>query len=312
MPTAFAPATGTSRSSPRGCTWDSTSARSRRSGMWARRGCPPDRTCITSFWSMAGPRIRSVRTPAPASPCRRSSSRSSTTCVCSSWRSSSRPVFRPRPRRSVTRPLRRATTSSQPPPSSPTHRVELYPAVDIEGGRVARAHGELAHPLAALDAFIRAGTRWIHLVDMDRAFGRKNNHEIIGAVLSAAATRVQVQVGGGLFLEPDIDQMFNLGATRVVIGPRGAVDSGLVERLVQRHGAHRLAAGIDARDGRVAPRGTADTLDLTAEELATRVASLGIRTIIYNEVTRDGKLTGPDTEGARKLAALGGDRKSVV
>ncbi len=176
--------------------------------------------------------------------------------------------------------------------------MELYPAVDIEGGRVARAHGELAHPLAALDAFIRAGTRWIHLVDMDRAFGRKNNHEIIGAVLSAAATRVQVQVGGGLFLEPDIDQMFNLGATRVVIGPRGAVDSGLVERLVQRHGAHRLAAGIDAS-------GTADTLDLTAEELATRVASLGIRTIIYNEVTRDGKLTGPDTEGARRLAALG-------
>lgn len=187
--------------------------------------------------------------------------------------------------------------------------MELYPAVDIEGGRVARAHGELAHPLAALDAFIRAGAKWIHLVDMDRAFGggRKDNHELIGAVLSAAATRVQVQVGGGLFRETDIDQMFNLGATRVVIGPRGAVDSGLVERLVTRHGARRLAAGIDARDGRVAPRGTADILDLTVEELATRVATLGIRTIIYNEVTRDGKLTGPDTEGARRLAALGVD-----
>ncbi len=187
--------------------------------------------------------------------------------------------------------------------------MELYPAVDIEGGRVARAHGELTHPLAALDTFIRAGAKWIHLVDMDRAFGggRKDNHEIIGAVLSAAATRVQVQVGGGLFRETDIDQMFNLGATRVVIGPRGAVDSALVERLVKRHGARRLAAGIDARDGRVAPRGTADILDLTAAELATRVAALGIRTIIYNEVTRDGKLTGPDTEGARRLAGLGMD-----
>ena len=184
--------------------------------------------------------------------------------------------------------------------------MELYPAVDIEGGRVARAHGELAHPLAALDAFTRAGTKWIHLVDMDRAYGRKDNHEIIGAVLSTA--RVQVQVGGGLFRESDIDQMFNLGATRVVIGPRGAVDSRLVERLVARHGAGRLAAGIDARDGRVAPRGTADILDLSAEELATRVAKLGIRTIIYNEVTRDGKLTGPDTAGATQLAALGGGR----
>jgi phosphoribosylformimino-5-aminoimidazole carboxamide ribotide isomerase len=190
--------------------------------------------------------------------------------------------------------------------------VELYPAVDIEGGRVARAHGALAHPLAALDAFIRAGTKWIHLVDMDRAHGRKDNHEIIGAVLSAAARRVQVQVGGGLFREMDIEQIFNLGATRVVIGPRGAVDSGLVARLVKRHGAGRLAAGIDARDGRVAPRGTEDILDLTAEELATRVAKLGIRTIIYNEVTRDGKLTGPDTEGATRLAALGGGLDVIV
>jgi len=190
--------------------------------------------------------------------------------------------------------------------------VELYPAVDIEGGRVARAHGELAQPLAALDTFIRAGARWIHLVDMDRAFGRKDNHQIIGAVLSAAARRVQVQVGGGLFRETDIDQMFNLGATRVVIGARGAVDSELVARLVQRHGARRLAAGIDAKDGRIAPRGTAALLDLTAEELATRVAKLGIRTLIYNEVTRDGKLTGPDTEGAARLAASGGGLDVIV
>jgi len=183
--------------------------------------------------------------------------------------------------------------------------VELYPAVDVAGGRVARAHGALVEPLAALDAFTRAGAQWIHLVDMDRAYGggRKDNSAIIGAVLNAA--RVRVQVGGGLFRETDIDQMFTLGATRVVIGPRGAVDSGLVERLLARHGTERLAVGIDAKDGRVAPRGTSDMLDLTARELAARVARLGIRTIIYNEVTRDGKLTGPDLGGARQLAELG-------
>ena len=180
--------------------------------------------------------------------------------------------------------------------------MELYPAVDVEGGRVARAHGAMAEPLAALDAFTRAGTRWIHLVDMDRAYGRQDNARILGAVLQAA--KVNVQVGGGLFQETDIDRMFTLGATRVVIGPRGAVDAGLVERLLARHGANRLAVGIDAKHGRVAPRGTHDVLDLTARELAMRVAALGIRTIIYNEVTRDGKLTGPDIEGARQLAAL--------
>ena len=182
--------------------------------------------------------------------------------------------------------------------------MELYPAVDIEGGRVARAHGSLSDPLEALAEFTRAGARWIHLVDMDRAYGRTDNHELIEAVLRAA--RVRVQVGGGLSTEIDIDHMFTLGATRVVIGARGAVDRGLVERLMARHGADRLAVGIDAKAGRVAPRGTgAELLAITAQDLARRVAGLGARTVIYNEVTRDGMLQGPDIEGAKSLAAAG-------
>lgn len=188
--------------------------------------------------------------------------------------------------------------------------MELYPAVDIEGGRVTRAHGTMAEPMRALATLTRAGTRWIHLVDMDRAYGRGDNHAMVAAVIEAATVRVQV--GGGLFRESDIDQMFALGATRVIIGPRGAVDPGLVERLLARHGATRLAVGIDAKNGRVAPRGTADILDLTARELATRVEQQGIRTIIYNEVTRDGMLSGPDIEGARQLATLGGGLDVIV
>src|SRR5262245_53050089 len=181
--------------------------------------------------------------------------------------------------------------------------MELYPAVDIEGGRVARAHGAMAKPLTALAELTNAGTRWIHLVDMDRAYGRGDNEQLMQAVIEAASVRVQV--GGGLFREADIDRMFTLGAARVIIGPRGAVDAELVERLLARHGAHRLAAGIDAKEGRVAPRGTHDTLDLSALDLATRVSRQGIRTIIYNEVTRDGMLGGPDIEGARAIAKLG-------
>ncbi len=182
--------------------------------------------------------------------------------------------------------------------------MELYPAVDIEGGRVARAQGSLTDPLEALAEFTRAGARWIHLVDMDRAYGRTDNHELIEAVLRAA--RLRVQVGGGLSTESDIDHMFTLGATRVVIGARGAVNSGVVERLVARHGADRLAVGIDAKTGRVAPRGTgAEMPAIGAQELAERVAELGIRTVIYNEVTRDGMLQGPDIEGAKALTATG-------
>ena len=182
--------------------------------------------------------------------------------------------------------------------------MELYPAVDIEGGRVARAQGSLTDPLEALAEFTRAGARWIHLVDMDRAYGRTDNHELIEAVLRAA--RLRVQVGGGLSTESDIDHMFTLGATRVVIGARGAVNSGVVERLVARHGADRLAVGIDAKAGRVAPRGTgAEMPAIGAQELAARVAELGVRTVIYNEVTRDGMLQGPEIDGAKLLTTTG-------
>ena len=181
--------------------------------------------------------------------------------------------------------------------------MELYAAVDLEGGRVVRAHGDMAEPLRALAELTRAGARWIHLVDMDRAYARGDNQALMQAVINAATVRVQV--GGGLFREIDIDQMFTLGATRVIIGPRGAVDSGIVERLLARHGAAHLAVGIDAKQGRVAPRGTKEVLDLSALELATRVARQGIRTVIYNEVTRDGMLSGPDIEGAAAIAALG-------
>src|SRR4051812_50230473 len=129
--------------------------------------------------------------------------------------------------------------------------MELYPAVDIEGGRVARAHGRVAEPLAALDAFTRAGARWIHLVDMDRAYGRSDNLALITAVLTAA--KVRVQVGGGLFRGNDIDHMFTPRAPPGVIWARGARDARLVDRMIARHGAAPPPGGLDAEKRPGAP-----------------------------------------------------------
>ncbi|MGH7529096.1 MAG: HisA/HisF-related TIM barrel protein [Gemmatimonadales bacterium] len=185
--------------------------------------------------------------------------------------------------------------------------MDIYPALDIQGGRVARAQGRRAEPRTALAELTRGGARWIHLVDFDRAYGRSANPQIIEDLLRAVPPRVATQVGGGLALEIDVDQMFTWGATRVIIGPRGALDAALVDRLVARHSAARLAAGIDAREGRVAPRGTAEISPVTARQLAERVRDQGIRTIVYNDVGRDGTLQGPDVDGAGGLAALGLD-----
>jgi phosphoribosylformimino-5-aminoimidazole carboxamide ribotide isomerase len=168
------------------------------------------------------------------------------------------------------------------------------------------AHQSTAYaddPLAQAQAFVQDGARWVHFVDLDRAFGRGDNRDLARGFLDAAPTRVQV--GGGLRSAEAIEEMLAWGAARVVIGTKAATDPALVDTLLARHGPERLAIGIDARDGQVAVRGWTETFDLTALELAQRVRRQGARTVIYTDVARDGMLTGPDLGGARAIAALG-------
>lgn len=189
--------------------------------------------------------------------------------------------------------------------------MDLYPAVDVQGGSVVRLRQGVADaataygddPIAVAQGFARDGARWVHFVDLDRAFGRGDNREIARRFL--ATVRVPVQVGGGLRTEDAIDEMLGWGATRVVIGTKAATDPALVDRLLARHGAERLAVGIDAKQGQVAVRGWTEVFDLTVLELGRRVVGQGARTVIYTDVARDGMLTGPDVDGARTLAALG-------
>lgn len=191
--------------------------------------------------------------------------------------------------------------------------MELYPAVDVQGGRVVRLRQGAADdatayaddPVAVAQGFARDGARWIHFVDLDRAFGRGDNRDLARAFLAAAG--VPVQVGGGLRTPEAIEEMLAWGATRVVIGTKAATDPELVERLLARHGPERLAIGIDAKNGQVAVRGWTEVFDLTALQLAERVCAQGARTVIYTDVARDGMLTGPDIAGARVLSGLGLD-----
>jgi len=180
--------------------------------------------------------------------------------------------------------------------------VELYPAVDIEGGRVARSTSA-SDPIAAVRQFARDGARWVHVVDLDRALGKGENRELTRRLLAEAAVRIQV--GGGVTSDDGVAELVGWGATRVVIGTAGAVDAVLVARLLGRYGAERLAVGIDARDGRVAARGSDVRLALAPLELARRLRGQGARTVIYTDAARDGSLAGPDVDGARAIAALG-------
>lgn len=161
------------------------------------------------------------------------------------------------------------------------------------------AYGD--EPGAAVERLAAQGAHWVHLVDLDRAYGTGSNRDIVRDVLTAAP--IHVQVGGALDAEDAIGEMLSWGASRVVIGcAAAAIAPALVDRLVRRHGSARLAVGIDARDGMVAPRGGGAVAPLPADLLVRTVRDLGVRTVVYTDVTRDGMLAGPDVSGAQRLA----------
>ena len=189
----------------------------------------------------------------------------------------------------------------------------IFPAIDIRNGRVVRlAQGEADRetayrddPIEQAEEFIRQGASWIHVVDLDRAFGSGDNAAIVIAMSRQVGERVQLQVGGGLRSLPAIAQILENGVQRVVLGTVAVDDPSLVRQVVSRFGADRFAAGLDTRDGMVATRGWVHTTCITADDACRRLVDDGIRTMIYTDVARDGMLSGPDVQGAARLAGLG-------
>jgi phosphoribosylformimino-5-aminoimidazole carboxamide ribotide isomerase len=192
--------------------------------------------------------------------------------------------------------------------------VELYPAIDIRSGRVVRlSQGEATRqtvygedPAAVAEAFVAAGARWIHVVDLDRAFGEGDNESAVRRVIERVAGRARIQAGGGFRSPALVRRGVELGMSRVVVGTAAATDPAFLPAVAAEVPAERVGVGVDARGGRVAVQGWTQTSSLTAVELARRALHAGIRTLIYTDVTRDGMLEGPDLSGAVQLQEEGG------
>lgn len=184
--------------------------------------------------------------------------------------------------------------------------MDLYPAVDVAGGRVARAPAGANDPLAVARAFVAQGARWLHYVDMDRAYRRGANHVVTRQVLGAGLAAVQV--GGGLSSLADIREVLTWGARRVIVGAAATLEPGNVERLVDAVRADSLGVALDVADGHLAPRG-GSTVDarITPLAFARRLKEQGIRTVVYTDVPRDGALAGADLDAAARIAELGLD-----
>jgi phosphoribosylformimino-5-aminoimidazole carboxamide ribotide isomerase len=185
----------------------------------------------------------------------------------------------------------------------------LYPAIDLKNGQCVRLRqGDMAQatvfgddPAAQAAAFAAQGFRALHVVDLDGAFaGRPANAAAVEAIL--ARVSLPVQLGGGIRDLATVDGWLGKGIARVIIGTAAVRDPGFVREAARRFPG-RVAVGIDARDGRVAVEGWAETSDLAADDLARRFEDAGVAAIVYTNIARDGMLTGLDIDGTLALAA---------
>ena len=183
----------------------------------------------------------------------------------------------------------------------------LYPAVDIRGGKCVRlfqgsyldmtVFGE--DPLEMARRWESEGAQYMHVVDLDGARGDKSdNRKIIKSM--ASALKIPLQVGGGIRTLEDIEEVLDMGASRVILGTSAVKDPDLVDEAVLRYGKH-IAVGIDARDGLVAIEGWERVSSYTALEFAKNMEHLGVKTIIFTDISTDGTLAGPNLRAMEEM-----------
>jgi phosphoribosylformimino-5-aminoimidazole carboxamide ribotide isomerase len=176
---------------------------------------------------------------------------------------------------------------------------DLYPAIDLRGGRCVRLHqGDHGRetvygddPVAQARAFAGAGARWIHVVDLDAArTGDPGNRAAVAAV--AAAVDVPVQAGGGVRDDAAADALLDAGVRRIVVGTAALDDPDWVRRLAARHPG-RVAVGLDAHGRDVAVRGWVERSGHDLVDVARRFDGAGVAALVVTEIGRDGTLAGP-------------------
>jgi len=188
----------------------------------------------------------------------------------------------------------------------------VVPAIDLLGGRCVRLHqGDYAQaetydldPVEVAKSFAAAGARRIHLVDLDAArTGDAVNRPVIGKI--RRAVDVLVEMGGGVRTEHDVQSLVELGVDRLVVGTVLVKNPDEVARWAARWPGH-LVAGIDARDGEVKVSGWEVGSRLQDVDLAARCRQLGMLSIVYTNIARDGTLTGPDLTRTLEIAEASG------
>ncbi len=172
----------------------------------------------------------------------------------------------------------------------------VYPAIDLRSGKVVRLkQGDPARqktydddPLRVAERWLGAGATWLHIVNLDGAFGYENSEENLGALKAILKTGAQIQFGGGLRSHESIENVLELGVTRIILGTVAVEDPELVKQSIEAFGAPRVAVGIDVRMGQVRVRGWTEGSDLDPIALVHDLKKIGVKRLIVTDITKDG------------------------
>jgi phosphoribosylformimino-5-aminoimidazole carboxamide ribotide isomerase len=192
--------------------------------------------------------------------------------------------------------------------------MEIFPAIDLRGGRCVRlVEGDFAQetvygddPVGVARSFAAAGARWLHVVDLDAAkTGEPVNRPVVAAIAEAVGNGVKIQAGGGVRTADDAADLLGRGVARVVLGTAAVENAALIGELSRRWPG-RVAAGIDHRGGSVMLRGWTEDSGVPVEELVRAVLGAGAAAVVVTDISRDGRLEGPDVHGLSALLAATG------
>lgn len=185
--------------------------------------------------------------------------------------------------------------------------MQIWPAIDLLGGKAVRlTKGDyeqvkvyFENPAEILHYFEKNGAQRLHLVDLDGAReGNLVNYDTIRKLVQES--RLQIEVGGGIRSEERIQTYLELGVSRVILGTAAAENRSFVKEMIQRY-PNRIAAGVDAKDGKVALSGWKKVTQTSAVSFCRELQDMGIAAIIYTDISKDGGLSGTNLPLYRQL-----------
>ena len=193
--------------------------------------------------------------------------------------------------------------------------MKLYPAIDIKNGQCVRLQQGLFDattvysnaPFEVAKQFEEVGAKFLHIVDLDGALkGMGANDDALAEIIKNV--NIPLEIGGGIRTMQDIEHRLNMGVTRVILGTKAVESPDFIKEAIATFGADKIVIGIDAKDGMVAIKGWETISNIDAVTLALSMKDLGVKTIIYTDISKDGMLCGPNfVQTAKMVEATGLD-----